>query len=180
MKFFLGGTTVLLILILASFEGGLSSCTKDKTIYDTITVVTKDTFTVTDTLIIQDTALTAEILTAHPWKIQELRGVMNDSIIYYLRGGSANKINYDNEYLLFNMDKTGSYQDANGAQRVISWDFVNDEMTKLVFVIYNTPANFPITWEHIRYKNNSLFYDEYYTDGNNGYNWHGQGIRIPQ
>ncbi|MCW3119126.1 MAG: hypothetical protein JWM28_3208 [Chitinophagaceae bacterium] len=173
MKILLSGSTILLLIFLASLEGGLSSCTKDKTIYDTVTVIQRDT------IIIKDTALTAEILTAHPWKMQEMYAVTGGLIRYYLKGASGNTESFDNEYIVFNMDKSGTYVENGGRHDAITWDFANAEKTKIYWTLHNTPATFVITWDNIRYKNSSLFYDEYYTDGNTGENSHAQEIRVP-
>ena len=35
-----------------------------------------------------------------------------------------------------------------------------------------------LTWENLRFKNNSLYYDEYYSNSIVGNDFHGQGIRI--
>jgi len=182
MKILLSGSTILLLLFITTLENGLSSCTKDKTIYDTVTVVHKDTVTViqTDTLIIKDTAITTELLSAHPWQMQEIRGVAGGSIVYYLRGGSGNTQNLDLEYITFNADKTGLYVDGNGFPRSITWDFTDSTNTKLIWTIYNTPATFSITWDNIRFKNNSHYLDEYHTDGNNETEYHNQEIRVPK
>ncbi|HTS45814.1 MAG TPA: hypothetical protein VMH01_15550 [Puia sp.] len=62
-----------------------TSCTKTNTVTKTVTdTVTK---TVTDTLTIKDTTLTTAILTANAWKVQDIRGVIGNTAVYYLRGG---------------------------------------------------------------------------------------------
>ena len=49
MKFFLSSSTIIIFIFLSSVEGGLTSCSKDKTIYDTVTLVQTDTLTIHDT-----------------------------------------------------------------------------------------------------------------------------------
>ncbi|MBD0332911.1 MAG: hypothetical protein ICV66_09655, partial [Chitinophagaceae bacterium] len=83
MKCFYSTLTIIFFII----QVGLTSCTKDK----------------------EDTTVTLKILTANAWKYQEIRGVLGNTIIYYLRGGSSNLQNFDNEYILFREDKTGLY-----------------------------------------------------------------------
>ena len=72
MKVFLSISAFFFFIVLATFQGGLTSCTKDRTIYDTVTVVEKDTVTVKDTVVIKDTLVTEAILTANPWKINRI------------------------------------------------------------------------------------------------------------
>lgn len=185
MKTLLSGSAILLLIFFASVEGGLSSCTKDKTIYDTVTVIKHDTTTLihNDTTIIKDTVVTSEILTAHPWKIQYLRGVYGGDTVVYLRGGSNNTQNFDADYLTFQADGTGFNNDAvGGSHQITSWKFTNAEHTQITFNYYATASSIYhfITWDNLRFKNNSLMYDEYYHDNITGANVHDQGIRIPQ
>ena len=188
MKFFVSGSAIILLIVLSFFEVGVSSCTKDHNIYDTVTVIKKDTVnviqkdtvTVKDTVTIKDTMLTAEILAANSWKIQEIRGTIDNDIQYYLRGGLANTESFDNEYITFNTDGTGTYIDNVAHSTAITWVFDNAENKKMTLRFYNTPATFDIVWDNIRYKNKNLNYDEYYTDGNTGLNAHKQTIRMPK
>ena len=78
---------------------------------------------------------------------------------------------------------TGFSQDANGYSHLIKeWQFANDEHTKLTFKYYITNSSIYhfVTWDNIRYKNKSLFYDEYYHDNYININVHDQAIRIPK
>ena len=178
MKFLLSTSAIILFIGLSFLEGGLTSCSKDNTIYDTVTVIQ------TDTITIKDTVFTEAILTSHPWKIKELRGVNEGSILYYLRGGSANTQNFDNEFFVFNADHTGMEDNGGGFTfEVSNWQLTNSDSgpTKLTFNYKITPAiTAIITWDNIHYKNNSFYYDEYYTDNNTNKDFHGQGIRIPK
>ena len=105
MKFFVNGV-VLVAFILLTLQSGLTSCVKEVIIRDTTTITKRDTITIrrTDTLIIKDTAMSEAILTANPWKIQEVRGVLEGTIIFYIRGGGNNTGNYDNDYYVFRPD----------------------------------------------------------------------------
>jgi len=146
-----------------TIQGGLTSCKKD-------------------TVIIKDTVLTEDLLTAHPWKMQELRGVLEGTVLFYSRGGSGNTINYDNDYVVFNTDKTGYGVDgANATHDISHWELLTTDKTTLVFTIYNTPSiTSVITWDNIRYKNGNMYYDDYYTDNYVDKDFHGQEIRIPK
>lgn len=189
MKFFLTIPTIAM-LIAATFVGaGFSSCTKERPDFkdfkhhppcvDTIRI--GDTIIIRDTVVIKDTMLTLEILTAHPWKFLEVRGVLGGDTVYYLRGGSHNTESFDNEYITFYADKTGSLHDNAGyTHAMISWDFANDEHTKIVFDLYNDNVIHSIyTWDNIRYKNQNLYYDDYFYDEYRQMNAHNQEIRIP-
>lgn len=172
-KLFYSISGIMLFVLMATIEVGVTSCTKDKTLYDTVTV------TKTDTLVIQDTAITLGLLTANAWKMQEIRGVIGNDIIFYQRGGTTNTENYDNEYIRFNADKTGILFDANSATHQITWDFSNEAKTKLTFILAN-PAPLEsqtVIYENLRFKNNALLFDQYWTYSN--VNSHAQVIRIP-
>jgi hypothetical protein len=183
MKFLISGV-VPIAFILLTLQSGLTSCVKEVIIRDTTTITKIDTVTIrrTDTLTIKDTAMSEAILTANAWKIQEVQGVLEGTIIFYIRGGSSNTGNYDNDYYVFRPDKTGFSIDAvNGTHNISRWEFANPEKTKLVFTYFNVPSiSSTITWDNIRYKNKSLHYDNYYTDNNTNMDYHGQEIRTPR
>jgi hypothetical protein len=174
MKKLLGISSFLFLIILTSLQTGVTSCTKDKTIYDTVTVIKKDT------LVIQDTAISLQLLAANSWKVQEIRGVQNNSVVYYQRGGTTNTESFDNEYITFNTDKTGIYYDNAGYTHQMTWDFSNNVNTKLTIVIQNPAplANQTVVYENLRYKNKTLLFDQYWTYNNT--NAHAQVIRIPR
>jgi len=181
MKLFLTTSLAGLIIILLTIQGGLSSCTKDKTIYDTVIVNRTDTVTVKDTVIITDTTVTTEILTAHPWRIQYYRGVYGGDTVVYLRGGSNNTQSYDDDYVTFYADGTGFNNDAvGGSHQITEWKFTNAEHTQITFKYFAGPVIYHfITWDNLRFKNNSLMYDEYYHDNYADVNVHDQTVRIP-
>ncbi len=165
---------ILLLCTLATagfFFFGLTSCKKENVIQNNVT-------NVTDT-IYAETPITAALICADSLQIEEVRGVRGGSIFYYLRGGSSNTQSYDNEFIKFNTDNTGLYHQDDGTERIITWNFVNSDNTKLVLNLTNTPASFSVTYENIRYKNGKLYFDEYYTDGNTGLNSQAQFIKRP-
>jgi hypothetical protein len=175
MKSLLKIFTLLSLILLFLFQSGVSSCSKDPdNDTDTVTIIKHDT------LIKQDTMLTAAILASHPWKVLEERGVAGGSIVYYYRGGSGNTQSFDNERVTFNANGTGTHTHNNGTVINMTWTFSNPQNTKLVWTVLNTPATYNITWDNIRYKNGNMYFDQYYTDGNTGINSHSNQIRIPQ
>lgn len=177
-KFLFGFSSFALMASLFFLQVGISSCTKEKIIKDT--VIIKDIVILKDTVIIKDTLLSTQILTANPWKIKETRGVLGGATVYYVRGGSANTESFDNEFILFNANGTGSYVGNNGTQFQLTWNFMDAEHVKIMWSLLNSPATYTLTWDNIRYKNNSLIFDQYYTDGNTGKISHSQNIRIPK
>jgi hypothetical protein len=167
------------IAFLLLFQNGVTSCTKD-TLVKTDTVIKKDTIIQHDTIVKKDTMLTAQILTSHPWKVLEERGVHGGEIIYYLRGGSSNTQSFDNEYITFNSNNTGVLTINSGQQFNFTWTFANTDNTKLTWTVLNSPATYTITWDNIRLNNGNLNHDQYFTDGNTGQHSHTQQIRMPK
>ncbi|HUR11019.1 MAG TPA: hypothetical protein VM012_06605 [Flavitalea sp.] len=120
-----------------------SSCTKEDT--------------PPDPPVIQKTA--EELLTAHPWKIQEIRYVHMDVLHHYQRGGTPGDVEYlANESLQFNPNGTG-ITDNNAP---LTWEFIDGAKTKLKFTINFTSGPVITNWEHIVLKENLLTYGEYW------------------
>lgn len=176
MKFYFGLPLVAIVGLMFTFQICVSSCSKDETIkYDTVTV--KDTITVRDTIALKDTAITLQMMTSTPWKIQEIRGVTGNAAYYYLRGGSSNTQSFDNEYMTFNSDNTGIYTDNGGTNTPITWSFANAQKTSLTYTVPFPDGTLNVTWEHMVYKNGAIRYGEYFIHGTS--NSHSEGIRIP-
>ena len=180
MKVLFSFSAIFVLMFVISFEGGLTSCTKDHTIYDTVTLEKTDTVTLRDTLTIADTLVTEAILTANPWKLLELRGVNEGVVLYYVRGGLSNTDNYDNEYYVFNSDHTGYEVDnASVTHNISQWALSNPDNPKLTATYYvDATTTMLLTWDNLRFRNNSLYYDEYYSNAVVGNDFHGQAIRI--
>jgi hypothetical protein len=173
-KLFSFSSFVILTFVLV-FQSSITSCKKTETIIKT--VVDTITVTKTDTLQEKDTALTKAILTANPWRIQELRALFGSDYIYYLRGGSNNTQSFDNEYITFNSDNTGIYVNDAGAQTSLTWNFSDPTNRKLVW-IWNLPTPVTVTWENITYDDGAIRYTEYFTQ--NGISVLSSGVRIPK
>ncbi len=165
LQFLLGAVAILSVF----FFSGLSSCKKEEIVQNNINV--------TDTLYLEKPITTA-MLCLENLMYEEIRGVRGGAVLYYLRGGSSNTENLDNEYIKFNADNTGEYHENGGIVRNITWAFANTNNTKLNIFFTNTPANFTVTWDNIRYKDNKWYFDEYYKDGNTGAYSHSQNIRL--
>ena len=163
-----------IIILLFSLQVGMSSCTKEKIEYETIVKIQHDTV-----IKKTDTALTVQLLTANSWKLQEYIGNEGNNKVSYVRGGSGNTINHDNEYIFFRADNTGGYYDPNAnVTNALTWNFANTSNTKIIYTVNFPTGATVITWDHIFYKNGSLVYDQYYTQGT--MNSHTQNIRIPR
>ena len=162
--------SLCITLITLIFFTGLISCKKETVVENTVT---------TDTVNIY-TPITLAVVTANKWMFQEIRGVRGSDIFTYVRGGSSNSENLDDEYLDFHNDYTVTIHEQSGFVRTIAWEFSNSDNSKITFHYINTPANFDLYYDNIRCKDNKLYFDEYYTDGNLGWNSHTQDIRIPK
>lgn len=169
----------MLIMSFLSMSTSLTSCTKDKTIFDTVTV------TKTDTLVIKDSSFSKALLVAYPWKTTEVRAVYGGDSIYYYKGGTNNTTGFGDrsiETYTFNPDGTGSLLDAeNATHNITNWQFANSDNTKLTFFVNTTSSpssiSYLMTWENIRYKDGSVFTDEYWYDNKALKYYHGQAIR---
>src|SRR5437762_4700641 len=154
------------LTFLLSFEVGVTSCTKTETIVDTVTKIRVDTLIKVDTFQEKDTLLTAAILTANSWKIKEDRALVGSSYIYYVRGGSSNTANFDNEYMTFNPNNTGIYHDNLAGETTFTWNFTDASNKKLIW-LWNNPyvpgGPITVTWENINYDDGAIRYTEYYT-----------------
>lgn len=178
-KLFIASPFVVLIFLL-SFQVGVTSCTKTKTLIDTVTKVSIDTVIKVrvDTLQEKDTLLTTDILTANPWKPLQIRSVLNNTFIYYVRGGSNNTQSYDNEYMLFNPNGSGIYHDNVGVETTFTWHFTDATNKGLVWVWNGPYGVITITWENVNYDDGAIRYTEYYTQS--GFNVVTSGTRIPK
>ena len=177
MRFILNLSGIILIMSFLSMSTSLTSCTKDKTIFDTVTV------TKTDTLVIKDSSFSKALLTGYPWKETELIAVWGGDSIYYYRGGTNNTTGFGDrsiETYTFNSDGTGSLLDVfNNLHNITNWQFVNSDNTKLTFLVNDPPSSktFMMTWDNIRYKSGNIFTDDYYFDNYANKYYHGQAIR---
>ncbi|MEO6358495.1 MAG: hypothetical protein ABIU77_14940 [Ferruginibacter sp.] len=179
MKKFFFLSSFVATAILLTLQGNLTSCTKTTFIKDTVTVIKVDTLITVkvDTLQEKDTMLTAAILTANSWKLQSDRATVGGSVVFYERGGSANTNNFDNEFITFNANNTGTYHNNDGGQTTFTWSFTNAANTKLTW-FWNTPSPITVTWENISYDDASIRYTEYYTQS--GLNVLSSIIRTPK
>ena len=118
------------------------------------------------------------LLTAHPWKPKVINGVVGNTIVMYQRGGTGNTQNYDNESITFDAAKTGTYNDINGKQYPLTWDFANTDKTKLTFTVQYTPNVSNVTWDNMVFTDSLLEYNQTYSIG--GVNGHSHEIRMPK
>jgi hypothetical protein len=181
LKRLLVASPFVALSFLLSFEVGITSCQKKiETIVDTITRIRVDTLIQirVDTLKEKDTLLTSAILTANPWKPLEMRGLVNNTYVYYVRGGSGNTQSFDNEYMTFNANNTGIYHDNAGGESSFTWHFTDSTNKKLVWVWNNPTGTITVNWENINYDDGGIRYTEYANQS--GFNTLVSEIRIPK
>jgi hypothetical protein len=104
---------------------------------------------------------TLAVLTSNTYHMEEILILNNNQFFYYKRGGNQNTASFDNEFIKFNANKTGSYS-YNNVVNTLTWDFINGNKTKIRYTL-NRPTPIEITWENINYNKDSLTYSEYYT-----------------
>lgn len=154
-----------IIIMMLTCSYGITACSK--------TTIKTDTFKVQE----KDTTLTSAILTANSWKVQYDRASVGGNILFYQRGGSANTMSLDNEYITFKSDNTGVYTDNSGTQTSFTWHFTDATNTSIVW-LWNLSSPVTVTWENISYDDNALHYTEYYST--NGTATLSMEVRIPQ
>jgi hypothetical protein len=155
--------SVILSLILLSFvQVGTTSCTKE------VEVIVRDT--VDREVIVRDTLEVAippidtlAVLTAKQYHMEEITILQNDKFYYWKRGKTGNTAAFDQEYIKFNANKTGTYF-YYGETNTLTWDFVNGNKTRINYTLNRaTPVN--VSWENISFSGDSLSYSEYYILG---------------
>lgn len=165
------------ILLLSFIQVGTTSCTKEVEVIvrDTIDreVIKRDTLR--DTIEIAIPPIdTLAVLTAKEYHMEEITILQNDKFYYWKRGATGNTAAFDQEYIKFNTNKTGTYF-YYGQTNTLNWDFVNGDKTRIKYTLNRTtPIN--ITWENISYSGDSLSYSEYYILGD--LNSMATGLRI--
>lgn len=151
------GAGSLFLLLLSLIQLGGSSCKKE--------VEVKVPMPPMDTL---------AVLTAKQYHMEEIRILQDNNVYYYKKGSSGNTATFDQEYIKFNTDKTGSYF-YNGTTNTINWDFVGMNKTRIRYTL-NRSTPVTINWENISYSGDSLSYSEYYLI--NGVNSMSTAVRI--
>lgn len=107
---------------------------------------------------------TLAVLTSNTYYMEETLILNNNQFYYYKRGGNQNTASFDNEFIKFNTNKTGSYS-YNNEVNTLTWDFINGNKTKIRYTL-NRSTPIEITWENINYNKDSLTYSEHYTVNN--------------
>ena len=105
-----------------------------------------------------------QLLTAHTWKASEIRiQLANNTTEYYLRGGTANSVNYDTDSLKFNSNNSGTYF-YMGSQFTTTWNFTDAQQTKMTLVI-NSPTIQTFYLENIFLSDTYFCYSQYIING---------------
>lgn len=125
------------------------------------------------------------LIAKNVWQIQHIYTVQNNVEFIYERGGQNNTFNYDNDYLSFEKNGTGTYEAGND-QYVIAWQWDNTSKTELTFTIHDYANGQPaqgidliVKLENIYLSETSFRYAEIYTN-QNGTNTVGSVYRQPK
>lgn len=167
-KAFSAFSIFILVILLSFIQFGASSCTKE-VITDTVEIEVE-----VPVLVPVPPIDTLAVLTAKPYHMEEITILQEDEFFYYKRGESGNTATFDQEYIKFNTDKTGSYY-YYGVTNTLDWDFVDGNKTRIKYTL-NRPTPVNVTWENISYSGDSLSYAEYYILGE--MNSMASGLRI--
>jgi hypothetical protein len=116
-----------------------------------------------------------QLLTANTWKMMKDSGTLGTNAWYYVRGGSSNTVNLDNDSIRFNLNNTGVYH-ANGTSQNFSWNFTNSTKTELSWVVDLSSVT-TITWNIQTLNATTLTYIETYDES--GTSWYGVITRAP-
>jgi len=116
-----------------------------------------------------------QLLTANTWKMMKDSGTLGTTPYYYVRGGSSNTVNLDNDSIRFSLNNTGTYY-ANGMNLPFTWNFSNSAKTELTWVVDLTSVT-TITWNIQTLNSATLTYIETYDQS--GISWYGLITRAP-
>lgn len=112
------------------------------------------------------------MLISNVWQIQHIHVLQNSTIYKYDRDGQNNTYNYNNDYIKFERDGTGSYSAGNDYYQ-ITWQFDNSDKTELTYTIYNYAngqpqdgINLDVKLENVFLSETSFRYAEIYTNLN--------------
>ena len=114
------------------------------------------------------------LIAKNVWQIQQIYTVQNNVEFFYERGGQNNTFNYDNDYLSFEKNGTGTYE-AGSDQYNINWQWDNTDKTELSFTIHDYANGQPaqgidlvVKLENVYLSETSFRYAEIYTNENGG------------
>ena len=112
------------------------------------------------------------ILVSRIWQMEHIRVLQNNVITRYDRGSQNNTWNYDNDYLKFDKNGSGTYTAGNDVYD-ISWQFANSDKTEIEYTLHDYSNGQPsegvdmeIKLENVFISENSLRYSELYTNDN--------------
>ena len=106
------------------------------------------------------------LLVSNIWQIQKIHVLQNNVVLFYERGGQNNDYNYDNDFLKFEKNGTGTYTAGSDVYN-ITWHFDNTARTEFKegagyryvigrVIIYAEPADI-VPPEHKRKFSSSFF-----------------------
>ncbi len=113
------------------------------------------------------------------WLMQEIRFLADNIPYYYKRNDDANSnMNFDNDYIFFSHDGTGTYHQTDAVMYPLTWHYKNKIENAIEFRIskFRNGHDLDVTWENIMLDKNAIKYTEYYTHSN-GIHSLGNGVR---
>lgn len=112
------------------------------------------------------------ILVSRIWQMQKIHVLQNNTLLFYQRGGQNNSWNYDNDYLKFEKDGSGTYT-AGSDVYDITWQFDNSDKTEISYTLHDYANGHPedgidleIKLENVYLSETSFRYAELYTNEN--------------
>ena len=103
------------------------------------------------------------------WEMQEIRFLQQNSPYYYNKTErSGNNMNFDNDYIRFNLDQTGIYHQMDGQEYQIKWKFTNQQNTGIEYTIdlFRNGQPLIVHWDQVQLNGKTLKYCEFYTHAN--------------
>ena len=103
------------------------------------------------------------------WEMQEIRFLQQNSPYYYNKTErSGNNMNFDNDYIRFNLDQTGIYHQMDGQEYQIKWKFTNQQNTGIEYTIdlFRNGQPLIVHWDQVQLNGKTLKYSEFYTHAN--------------
>ena len=103
------------------------------------------------------------------WEMQEIRFLYDNERYYYQRDNYAeSNMNFNNDYIIFNCEGTGTYHQSNNIDYKLQWHFLENKKNAIEFTIskFRNNSDLVVNWENIELSANLIKYTEYYTHRN--------------
>jgi len=101
------------------------------------------------------------------WQLDEIRFLQDNVPYYYKRGDDVNSnMNFDGDFITFFDSGKGIYHQGDGQEYSLEWS--QNGQKDLIFTIkkFRFEQDLVVTWEHLRYDDETISYTEFYTHAN--------------